>query len=89
MPRQLPRGCPVPSANGTTRVGEQLAAAAFALEVPASDLTGYVILGVTNEGTYLVTSNACCYLAMAGQLANASAEVMVGAHGMMPCEHST
>lgn len=79
----------MPNVNGATRIGEAKAAAAFALEVGAADLTGYVILGVTNEGTYLMTSNACCHLAMAEQLANASAEVMGGVHGMMPCEHST
>lgn len=79
----------MPNGTGVPRIAGAKAAAAFALEVSAADLTGYVILGVTNEGTYLMTSNACCRLAMAGQLANASAEVMGGVHGMMPCEHST
>lgn len=71
--------------ESVTTIGETMALLEMILGETAGALEGFIVIGVTATGEYLVTANLCCPVAIAGEMSRAAARTLVSIHPEGPC----
>ncbi len=76
----------MPEATPDVLIHEAKAAVAFALDMPADQLAGYIVVGILPEGDYKVGGNQCCLPAITGILADVITQITTEVHGLASCK---
>lgn len=70
--------------ESVTTIGETMTLLEMILGETSGALEGYIVVGVTATGEYLITANLCCPVAVAGELSRAAAQTLASIHPQGP-----